>query len=233
VTVRALVFDVFGTLVDWRSGVAREAARLLAPVAPDLDAGAFADAWRARYNPSMETVRSGARPYVDLDTLQAESLPDVLAQFGIAGVSEAVRGELVQAWHRLDAWPEVPDALRRLREKHLLAPNSNGHVRLMADLARRNGLIFDAVLGAGYSRDYKPKPALYRDAVAAFGSAAGETMMVAAHSNDLAAAASHGLATAHIARPHEHGPAGGETAPTVPVTHAARDLADLADQLGC
>lgn len=232
-TVRALVFDVFGTLVDWRSGVAREAARLLAPVAPNLDAGAFADAWRARYNPSMETVRSGARPFVDLDTLQAESLPDVLAQFGIAGVAEDVQRELVQAWHRLDAWPEVPDALRRLREKHLLAPNSNGHVRLMADLARRNGLIFDAVLGAGYSRDYKPKPALYRDAIAAFGFAAGETMMVAAHSNDLAAAASYGLSTAHIARPHEHGPAGGETAPTVPVTYAARDLADLADQLGC
>ncbi len=232
-TVRALVFDVFGTLVDWRSEVAREAARLLAPVAPNLDAGAFADAWRARYNPSMETVRSGARPFVDLDTLQAESLPDVLAQFGIVGVSGDVQRELVQAWHRLDAWPEVPDALRRLREKHLLAPNSNGHVRLMADLARRNGLIFDAILGAGYSRDYKPKPALYRDAVAAFGFAAGETMMVAAHSNDLAAAASHGLSTAHIARPHEHGPAGGETAPTVPVTHAARDLADLADQLGC
>ncbi|MFB0489384.1 2-haloacid dehalogenase [Methylobacterium sp. OAE515] len=232
-TVRALVFDVFGTLVDWRSGVAREAGRLLAPVAPNLDAGAFADAWRARYNPSMETVRSGARPFVDLDTLQAESLPDVLAQFGVTGVSEAVQRELVQAWHRLDAWPEVPDALRRLREKHLLAPNSNGHVRLMVDLARRNGLIFDAILGAGYSRDYKPKPALYRDAVAAFGFAAGETMMVAAHSNDLAAAASHGLSTAHIARPHEHGPAGGETAPTVPVTHAALDLADLADQLGC
>ncbi|XYD07493.1 haloacid dehalogenase type II [Methylobacterium sp. NMS12] len=232
-TVRALVFDVFGTLVDWRSGVAREAARLLAPVAPNLEAGAFADAWRACYNPSMETVRSGARPYVDLDTLQAESLPDVLAQFGIAGVSETVQRELVQAWHRLGAWPEVPDALRRLREKHLLAPNSNGHVRLMADLARRNGLIFDAILGAGYSRDYKPKPALYRDAVAAFGFAPAETMMVAAHSNDLAAAADHGLATAHIARPREHGPAGGETAPTVPVTHAARDLAELADLLGC
>ncbi|QGY05658.1 haloacid dehalogenase type II [Methylobacterium mesophilicum SR1.6/6] len=232
-TVRALVFDVFGTLVDWRSGIAREAGRLLAPVAPNLDAGAFADAWRARYQPSMEPVRSGARPFVDLDTLQAESLPDVLAQFGIAGVAQDVRRELVQAWHTLDAWSEVPEALRRLREKHLLAPNSNGHVRLMADLARRNGLIFDAVLGAGYSRDYKPKAALYRDAVAAFGFAAGETMMVAAHSSDLAAAASHGLATAHIARPHEHGPAGGEAAPTVPVTHAARDLADLADQLGC
>ncbi len=231
--IRALVFDVFGTLVDWRSGVAREAARLLAPHAPALDAGAFADAWRGRYTPSMEPVRSGARPYVDLDVLHGESLPEVLAQFGLAGVPEAVRAELVQAWHRLDAWPEVPAAVARLRGPHLLAPNSNGHVRLMVDLARRNGLIFDAVLGGGYSRDYKPKPALYRDAVAALGFAPAETLMVAAHSGDLAAAARHGLSTAHIARPHEHGPAGGETAPSVPVTYAARDLADLADQLGC
>ena len=232
-TVRALVFDVFGTLVDWRSGVAREAARLLAPFAPNLDAGAFADAWRDRYQPSMEPVRAGARPFVDLDTLQAESLPDVLAQFCIDGVPGDVQRDLVQAWHRLDAWPEVPDAMRRLRGPHLLAPNSNGSIRLMADLARRNGLVFDAILGAGHSRDYKPKPALYHDAVAAFGYAAEETLMVAAHSSDLAAATSHGLATAHIARPHEHGPGGGEAAPTVPVTYVARDLADLADQLGC
>ncbi|MCJ2015264.1 haloacid dehalogenase type II [Methylobacterium sp. J-076] len=232
-TVRALVFDVFGTLVDWRSGVAREARRLLSAQAPNLDAGAFADAWRGRYQPSLETVRSGARPFVDLDTLHAESLADVLAQFGIADVSDAVQAELVQAWHRLDAWPEVPAALARLRDTFMLAPNSNGPVRLMVDLARRNGLVFDAVLGAGYSRDYKPKPALYRDAVAAFGFAPHETMMVAAHSSDLAAAASHGLSTAHIARPSEHGPAGGEMGPSVPVTYAASDLADFADQLGC
>lgn len=232
-TIKALVFDVFGTLVDWRSGVARDARRLLAAQAPDLDAGAFADAWRGRYQPSMETVRSGARPYVDLDLLHAESLPEVLSQFGIASVSDDVRAELVHAWHRLDAWQEVPYALARLRERFMLAPNSNGPVRLMVDLARRNGLVFDAVLGAGYSRDYKPKPALYRDAVAAFGFAPEETMMVAAHSDDLAAAASHGLATAHIARPTERGPAGGETTPSVPVTFAASDLADLADQLGC
>ncbi|MHC2001522.1 haloacid dehalogenase type II [Methylobacterium sp. CM6241] len=231
--IRALVFDVFGTLVDWRSGVAREAARLLGAEAPSLDAGAFADAWRRRYGPSMETVRSGGRPFVDLDTLHAESLPLVLAEFGIVGAPDATRRELVQAWHRLDAWPDVPHALRRLRTRHLLAPNSNGHIRLMADLARRNGLTFDAILGAGHSRDYKPKPALYRDAVAAFGFAPAETLMVAAHSGDLAAAASHGLSTAHIARPREHGPGGGETAPNVPVTYAARDLTDLADQLGC
>ncbi|KQP58804.1 haloacid dehalogenase type II [Methylobacterium sp. Leaf108] len=228
--IRALVFDVFGTLVDWRSGVAREAARLLGP---GLDGGAFADAWRARYQPSLEPVRAGMRPFVDLDTIHAESLGDVLAQFGMADTPDAVRAELVQAWHRLDAWPEVPDALRRLRKNHLLAPNSNAHLRLIADLARRNGLIFDAILGAGYSRDYKPKPALYRDAVAAFGFAPEETLMVAAHSGDLAAATRHGLSTAHIARPREHGPGGGETAPGVPVTIAARDLADLADRLGC
>ena len=230
--IRALIFDVFGTLVDWRSGVAREAERLLAPYADALDGGAFADAWRARYGPSMETVRSGARGYVDLDALQGESLPEVLAAFGIAGVPEAVRADLVQAWHRLDAWPEVPAALARLRVEHLLAPVSNGHVRLMVDLARRNGFAFDAILGAGYSRDYKPKPALYRDAVAALGFDASDTLMVAAHSNDLAAAAEHGLATAHVARPTEHGPAGGETAPSVPVTFAAADLADLARRLG-
>ncbi|MDP4023914.1 haloacid dehalogenase type II [Methylobacterium sp. NEAU 140] len=232
-TIRALVFDVFGTLVDWRSGVAREAARLVGPLAPNLDAGAFADAWRDRYQPSMERVRSGERPFVDLDTLQAESLPGVLAGLGIEGVAADVRAELVQAWHRLDAWPEVPDALVRLRTRFFLAPVSNGHVRLMVDLARRNGLPFDAILGAGYSRDYKPKPALYRDAAAAFGLAPEEVLMVAAHSNDLAAAARHGLSTAHIARPHEHGPAGGETGPSVLVTHAASDLADLADRLGC
>ena len=230
--IRALVFDVFGTLVDWRSGVAREAERLLAPYAAALDGGAFADAWRARYGPSMEPVRSGARPYRDLDALQGETLPEVLAAFGIAGVPDAVRADLVRAWHRLDAWPEVPEAMARLRADHWLAPVSNGPVRLMVDLARRNGLGFDAILGADHSRDYKPKPALYRDAVAALGFPAAETLMVAAHSDDLAAAAEHGLPTAHVARPTEHGPAGGEAAPRVPVTYAAADLVDLARQLG-
>lgn len=228
--IRALVFDVFGTLVDWRSGVAREATRILGG---RVDGGAFADAWRARYQPSMEPVRTGRRPFVDLDVIHAGSLEDTLAAFGIAGVEAEARHDLVLAWHRLDAWPEVPAAMARLRESHLLAPLSNAPVRLAVDLARRNGLTFDAVFGGGFSRDYKPKPALYLDAVTGFGFAPAETLMVAAHSSDLAAAAGHGLATAHIARPHEHGPAGGETAPSVPVTYAATDLADLARQLGC
>ena len=232
-TIRAVVFDVFGTLVDWRGGVAREAEALLAGMVPSGDPGAFADRWRACYQPSLETVRSGARAWVDLDTLHAESLEDVLCEFGLTEVPSATKAELVLAWHKLDAWPDVPDALARLRRHHLLAPLANGPIRLVVDLARRNGLVFDAVLGAGFSRDYKPKAQVYLDAVAALGFAAEETLMVAAHSSDLEAAASHGLATAHIARPHEHGPAGGEIAPSLPVTYAAKDLADLASQLGC
>lgn len=229
-TIRALVFDVFGTLVDWRSGVAREAGRILGP---GFDAGAFADAWRARYQPSLEQVRTGHRPWADLDTLHAESLEEILAQFGITGLGLEAKRHLVLAWHRLDAWPEVSDALARLRKHYWLAPLSNAHVRLMVSLARRNGWSFDAVFGGEFSQDYKPKAALYRDAVAAFGFEPRETLMVAAHSGDLAAASSFGLATAHIARPLEHGPSGGETAPSVSTTYAASDLADLARQLGC
>ncbi|GLS42192.1 haloacid dehalogenase type II [Methylobacterium brachythecii] len=229
--IRALIFNVFGTLVDWRSGVAREAERRLQKRKPGVDWGAFSDAWRDQYQPSMERVRSGETPWVDLDTLQRESLDGVLTKFGIEDVSDETKAKLVQGWHKLDAWPEVREAVRSLRKHHLLAPLSNGHVRLMIDLARRNRLRFDAILGAEFSRDYKPKPALYLDAVRALGFTPQETLMVAAHSNDLAAAASHGLATAHIARPREYGPGGGETAPSVPATFAAADLADLARQL--
>ena len=227
--LRALVFDTFGTLVDWRSGIAREAERLL----PGIEGGAFADAWRGCYQPSMEAVRGGARPFADLDALQAESLEALLIRFDFAQASHETRRELVLAWHRLDAWPEVPAAMERLRGPYWLAPLSNGHVRLIVDLARHNGLVFDAVLGAGFSRDYKPKPAVYRDAIRAFALEPDEILMVAAHSDDLAGAAREGLRTAHIARPREHGPGEGETGPSVPVDYAAEDLGDLARQLGC
>ncbi|GJD51936.1 (S)-2-haloacid dehalogenase 4A [Methylobacterium crusticola] len=232
--VQALIFDVFGTLLDWHGGVAREASRLLSALRPDVDGHAFARAWRDRYQPGMEPIRQGARAYADLDTLHAESLDGVLATLRLGeAVPDEIKHELVLAWHRLDAWPEVPAALARLKERYLLAPCSNAHVRLAIAHARRNALPWDAVLGAEFAQDYKPKSAVYLRAVEALRLAPDAVMMVAAHSSDLAAAAACGLATAHVARPDESGPGTGETAPLVPVDLAARDLADLARQLGC
>ncbi len=231
--VRALFFDVFGTLVDWRSGVAREAARVLAPLEPALDWAAFADAWRDEYQPALEEVRAGRVPFCKLDVLHRRNLERILPRFGVTGVGEEALCDLNLAWHRLDAWPDVPPGLARLQERVLLAPVSNGNISLMVDLARRNGFPWDAILGAETAGDYKPKPRVYLAACAAFDLAPGDCMMVAAHSNDLAAAAASGLRTAHIARPNEHGPGKGEPAPKVPVDIAAASLIELADQLGC
>jgi 2-haloacid dehalogenase len=230
--VRALVFDVFGTLVDWRGSIAREARELLAPRGVSVDWPAFADAWRAQYQPAMEEVRSGKIPFSKLDVLHRRNLEVVLKAFGIGGLDEVTRVQLNLAWHRLDAWPDVPPGLRRLRERFRIAPCSNGNVSLMVDLARRNGLPWDAILGAEFARDYKPKAVVYQSAAAAFDCEPAQVLMVAAHSDDLAAAARAGLRTAHIARPDEKGPGRGESGPSVPVDVAARDLLELADRLG-
>jgi len=230
-TVEALFFDVFGTLVDWRSGVAREAQRVLAPLGHTLDWNAFADAWRDEYQPGMEDVRSGKMPFSKLDLLHRRNLERILPRFGLERLSEETLLELTLAWHRLPAWPEVPDALRRLRERYRLAPVSNGNISLMADLARKNGLVWDAILGAEVAGDYKPKPRVYLAAAEALDLSPERCMMVAAHSSDLAAAAACGLRTAHIARPDEFGPGQGERGPTVPVDAKAADLAALADLL--
>ena len=225
---RALVFDVFGTLVDWRSGVAREARRCLQPLGIALDWHAFADAWRAEYDPAMQAVRSGRMPFCKLDVLHRRNLDVVLGRHGLQAVDEATRAELNLAWHRLDAWADVGEGLRRLRERFLLAPCSNGNVSLMVDLARRNGWHWDAILGAEWARDYKPQPVVYQAAAAAFDAAPHEVVMVAAHSSDLAAAAACGLRTAFVARADEHGPGRGETRAAVPVDFEAASLVDLA-----
>ncbi|HEY6353197.1 MAG TPA: haloacid dehalogenase type II [Burkholderiaceae bacterium] len=230
--LRALVFDVFGTLVDWRGSIAREARGQLAPRGVNIDWHAFADAWRAQYQPAMEEVRSGKIPFSKLDVLHRRNLEVVLKAFGIRDLDEGARVHLNLAWHRLDAWPDVAPGLQRLRERFRIAPCSNGNVSLMVDLARRNGLPWDAILGAEFARDYKPKAVVYQSAAAAFDCEPAQVLMVAAHSNDLAAAAEAGLRTAHIARPDEKGPGRGERGPSVPVEVAARDLLDLADQLG-
>jgi len=230
--VKALFFDVFGTLADWRTSIAREAQALLEPLGHSLDWLKFADAWRGEYQPAMEEVRSGKLPFSKLDVLHRRNLEKILPRFGIGGLEESLLQNLNLAWHRLDAWPDVPPGLSRLRRQFLLAPVSNGNIALMADLARRNHLHWDAILGAEVAGDYKPKPRVYLASAEAFNLAPAQCMMVAAHSRDLAAAAQCGLKTAHVARPDEYGPGTGERAPTVPVDFAAPDLEHLAQQLG-
>jgi 2-haloacid dehalogenase len=218
--------------VDWRTSIAREAAAILRPQGFSLDWAAFADAWRDEYQPGMEEVRSRRIPFSKLDVLHRRNLERFLPRFGVTDLSEATLHDLTLAWHRLDAWSEVPAAVARLKTKFLIAPVSNGNISLMADLARRNQFPWDAILGAEIAGDYKPKPVVYEAACAAFDLDPAACMMVAAHSSDLAAAAACGLRTAHIARPNEHGPGKGESAPSVPVDVAAKDLADLAGKLG-
>ena len=232
ISIRAMFFDVFGTLVDWRTGVAREAEGVLRPLGYKLDWTGFADAWRGEYQPGMEEVRSRRIPFCKHDVMHQRNLERFMPRFGVRNLSGDVLRELTLAWHRLDAWPEVPAALKRLRKKFLLAPVSNGNISLMVDLARRNDFPWDAILGAEVAGDYKPKPRVYLAACEAFDLKPAECMMVAAHSNDLAAAAACGLRTGHVARPDEHGPGTGERAPTVKVDVAGKDLSDLADKLG-
>jgi 2-haloacid dehalogenase len=230
--LRALFFDVFGTLMDWRTSIAGEAEKTLGNLGYGLDWTAFADAWRNEYQPGMEEVRTGRLPFSKLDVLHRKNLERILPLFGLENLSDEVLQDLNLAWHRLDAWPDVSAAMKRLKQKFFIAPCSNGNIALMVDLARRNDIAWDAVLGSDIARDYKPKPAVYLAACDALNLAPGECMMVAAHSRDLAAAASCGLRTGHTARVNEYGPNSGEAGPTVPVDVAGRDLTDLATKLG-
>jgi len=231
-TLHALLFDVFGTLVDWRSSIAREAKAALAPRGVAIDWLAFADAWRGQYQPAMDDVRSGRLPFSKLDALHRRNLDVILSTFALDDVDEATRAHLNLAWHRLDAWPDVRPGLDRLRAQFRLAPCSNGNISLMIDLARRNGFAWDAILGAELARDYKPKPIVYLAAVEALDCAPDEVMMVAAHPSDLAAAAHVGLRTAFIERPNEFGSGRGDKVGTATVDHAVTSIPALADALG-
>jgi 2-haloacid dehalogenase len=230
--VRALFFDVFGTLMDWRTSVAREAESILSSLGYQLDWIAFADAWRAEYQPGMEEVRAGRIPFSKLDVLHRHNLVRLLPRFGLESLSDEVIDDLTLVWHRLDAWPDVPAAMARLKTKFWLAPCSNGNISLMVDLARRNNIPWDAILGSEIAGDFKPKPRVYLAACEAFSLKPEQCMMVAAHTRDLVAAAKLGLRTGHTARVNEYGPNTGEAAPTAPVDVAAKDLADLAEKLG-
>ena len=231
--VKALTFDVFGTVVDWRSGIAKEAEALLAEEGHIVDGQAFALAWRSRYQPSMEEVRAGRRPFARLDVLHRENLLDVFQEFGIDGVSEPAIDRLNRAWHRLPPWPDVVDGLLRLKERHIIAPLSNGNVSLMVNLAKHSGLPWDVVLGAEVANAYKPDPEAYRRAVVLLDLDPAECMMVAAHNSDLVAAAATGMRTAFIPRPHEYGPdQTSDLAAEQDFDIVAQNFGDLADQLG-
>jgi 2-haloacid dehalogenase len=230
-SISALFFDVFGTLVDFRTSVAREAEAVLGGQGYRLDWPGFADAWRAEYQPAMEEIRSGRQPYRKLDVLHRLNLERILPRFGVQHLDDGTLYQLNQAWHKLDAWPDTAPGLRRLKSKYRIAPVSNGNISLMADLARRNGFPWDAILGADIARDFKPKPQVYLSACEAFDLPPHQCMMVAAHSSDLAAAAALGLRTAHVARPDEHGQRRGELEPSVPVDIAVNSLEELAATL--
>jgi 2-haloacid dehalogenase len=233
--LRALVFDVFGTVVDWRSGVAREAAPFLARHAKGAaEPGAFADAWRRCYQPALEEVRSGRRPFTRLDVLHRENLGGVLSEFGIdpAAVPSAELDDLNLAWHRLDAWPDAVAGLTRLKSRYIIAPLSNGNVSLMIDLAKRAGLPWDAILGAEVAQAYKPSVQAYLRTAEILALRPAEVCLVAAHNNDLAAARTCGLRTAFVFRPNESGPAHTPPGPDQEWDAIVHDFGELASTFG-
>ena len=233
--VQALVFDVFGTIVDWRGGVARGSAAFLARHAPGADPSVFADAWRQRYQPAMEEIRSGRRPFVRLDVLHRENLEAVLPEFKInpALVPPSELNALNLAWRRLDPWPDSVPGLTRLKRGFIIAPLSNGNIRLMLDLAKRAGLPWDAILGAEVAQAYKPSPEAYLRTVETLMLKPEQVCLVAAHNSDLAAARRCGLRTAFIARPMEHGPdQTNDVESEEDWDAAAASLEDLAGRLG-
>ena len=232
--VRALCFDVFGTVVDWRSSIIAEAQALGARQGIAADWVRLADLWRAGYQPSMDRVRKGEVPWTNLDALHRATLDRLVAELAIEGLDEADKVTLNLAWHRLVPWPDAVPGLARLKRKYIIATLSNGNVGLLVDMAKWAGLPWDTVLSAELVHRYKPDPATYRSAIEFLGGGdPGAVMMVAAHNGDLAAAAAHGMKTAFVARPAEYGPhQARDTRPEHDFTIVARDFEDLAARLG-
>jgi 2-haloacid dehalogenase len=229
---KALAFDVFGTVVDWWSGVIRAGEELARERNLNVDWPAFADAWRGRYAPSMDRVRQGDLPWTNLDALHRASLDELLEEFGVGELTEEEKDHLNKAWHRLDPWPDSVEGLMRLKERFIIAPLSNGNVALLTNMAKRAGLPWDLVLSAEVVRRYKPDPETYLMVPAFLDLRPEQVAMVAAHPDDLRAAAGNGLRTVYVPRPLEWG-AGGEAEPSDPnFDVVARDFLELAEKLG-
>ena len=231
--VRALTFDVFGTVVDWRSSIAREGQLLAAGRDFDVNWFEFADRWRGGYGPSMNRVRNGELPWTKIDVLHRMILDELIEEYGLQELTEEERVEFNYAWHRLSPWPDAVAGLNRLKTRYVIATLSNGNVALLTNMAKNAGLPWDAILSAELAERYKPNPAVYLKAADLLGLAPEQVMMVAAHPGDLRAAAATGLRTGYVPRPLERGP----DRPFTPDTSGdfdvtATDFLDLARQLG-
>lgn len=233
VSINAVMFDVFGTVVDWRTSVAEEVGQIA--VLSGIDGTDFADRWRAKYQPSMERIRSGERAWTKLDDLHFENLLEVLGDLGLTSkLSEAQITHLNHAWHRLQPWPDSVAGLYRIKSKYIIATLSNGNVSLIVDMAKYSDLPWDMVLGAEVVGHYKPQPESYLKSAQLLSLAPAQCMLVAAHNGDLQAASKVGFKTAFVARPLEYGP--NQTADleaTDEYDIVAADFLELADQLGC
>jgi 2-haloacid dehalogenase len=204
--VQALLFDVFGTVVDWRSSIIAALTKFAAAKGLKADWAQFADDWRALYQPAMEEVRTGRRPWTILDVLHRESLDKLIAKYALSGLSEADKDHVNKVWHRLNPWPDAVEGLTRLKSRYIIGTLSNGNVGLLTRMAKHGRLPWDVVLGAETARAYKPLPQAYLASAELLNLKPGQLMLVAAHNGDLAAAASCGLATGFVARPTEYGP---------------------------
>ncbi|MDZ4282736.1 MAG: haloacid dehalogenase type II [Hydrogenophaga sp.] len=225
-----LAFDIFGTVVDWHRSITREVAALY----PQVDADAFALAWRSGYQPAMQRVRSGELGWTLIDDLHRLILDELLPKFGLNTLNEAQKQHLNKVWHRLDPWPDTVAGLTRLKAKHTICSLSNGNIGLLTNMAKRAGLPWDCVLSAEVFRAYKPDPATYLGVARVFDVAPSDVMLVAAHQDDLAAARACGLRTAYIERPLEFGAKHPkDVSPDADNTFHATSLLHLAEQLGC
>ncbi|HEY6350516.1 MAG TPA: haloacid dehalogenase type II [Candidatus Angelobacter sp.] len=231
--IQAIVFDVFGTLMDWRTSLIRRFRQLGGETALTADWAGLVDDWRSRYQPLLNEVRSGKRPWTYLDDLHRESLEQLLPGYGLAGLSDSQKQSLVQGWHFLDPWPDTVAGLTRLKKKFIIGTLSNGGLRLLTDMARYANLPWDAIFSADLFRHYKPASEVYLGAAALLDSPPQQVMLVAAHNYDLAAARRCGFKTAFVPRSSEYGPRqSSDLAAESDWDHVATDLLDLATQLG-
>lgn len=227
--IEVVAFDTFGTVVDWHTGVSEALARIF----PDLNPGMLANQWRARYQPALDEVESGRRPWTRLDELHREELDRILiAEYGIHASDEEL-DEAVRAWHLLPAWPDSVGGLGRIKRRHVVAALSNGPVALLTRMARYAGLPWDVIAGSDLWGHYKPSTTVYLGLAELLEVEPGQVLMVATHSDDLRAARSCGLLTAYVERPKEFGDLPKEDGTSREDTFHAHDLEDLADQLGC